>query len=298
MNGSAPVGRTDRGIGAAPGGPGNTRPEVGVAAAQTDGTPEARPSADRTPPALLRDDLKARLLVLRELLAMLPPASAGATPAVPTPRSVQSGAASPPEEAPLLLYGPRGMVLQGAPGTGHADAYRAERRRGRADSAPEDDAVLQLLRYVEGALARTRVQQLVRLPETRAGQENAPTAIWIAEIPFQGPRSLETLELRLERDAPHPRGELALSSDWRVLLRLDLGETGPLHALVQLRGRRVGATLWVERSSTFRAAREGLDELAAMLREQGVDVEKLECRRGAPPESVVPAFGPLLDVRT
>ncbi|MFM7786291.1 MAG: flagellar hook-length control protein FliK, partial [Gammaproteobacteria bacterium] len=259
---------------------------------------DARPTADRALPALLRDDLKARLLVLRELLAVPQAALAGATTAGLTPRNLQSGTASPPEDAPLLLYGPRGMVPQGAPGTGHAEAYRAERRRGSADSAPEEDAVLQLLRYVEGALARTRVQQLTRLPETRAGQENAPASIWVAEIPFQGPRGLETVELRLERDAPARRGELAESSDWRVLLRLDLGETGPLHALVQLRGRRVGATLWAERSGTFRAAREGLEELAAMLREQGVEVEKLECRRGAPPESVIPACGPLLDVRT
>jgi hypothetical protein len=174
---------------------------------------------------------------------------------------------------------------------------RNDRRRVGSDSLADDDPVAQLLRYVDGALARTRVHQLTRLPETRTGQEATAPALWIAELPFQGPRGLETLGLHVEREPTSAPETITTPPVWRIVLRLELGETGAMHALLQMRGRRVGATLWAERNETFHAARDRLEELAGMLRQKGVEIETLDCRHGVPPSSLIPTCGPLLDVR-
>ena len=82
------------------------------------------------------------------------------------------------------------------------------------------------------------------------------------------------------------------------LLCLDCAELGPLHARVELSGNRLGTTLWAEREGTLQAARAAVGELEEALRAQGVEVSRVDCRHGRPPESAGLRFGNLLDVRT
>jgi hypothetical protein len=86
--------------------------------------------------------------------------------------------------------------------------------------------------------------------------------------------------------------------NWSVMLCLDCASLGPLHALVQLSGQRLGTTLWAEREGTLAAARAAIAELEEALRSQGVLVDRVECLPGRPPEPAALRFGSLLDVRT
>jgi hypothetical protein len=159
--------------------------------------------------------------------------------------------------------------------------------------------VEQLVRYVEGALARTRVHQFGAVQETRGGGNDAggvPT--WIVEVPLAQGRDTDLLHLRIENHARPATRDTPSARVWQVLMCIDCAATGPLHALVRLAGSRLSATLWAERAGTLRAARAALGELDEALRAEGVEVERLECVPGRPAAAIGARFERLLDVHT
>jgi hypothetical protein len=242
---------------------------------------------------VLASDLKAQWQLLRAALA-------GALARVPaTAREHATAQASAPSAtipagtAPPL-YTARGLLAAGvvtaAPAPPEPVAGEGRPPRGT-------DTVERLLGQVEGALARTRVHQLVALPEARAAAENLPSPAWIAEIPLLHPHGVDVLQVRIEEHGGHrqPGGG---ERHWQVLLSLDAEPLGTLHALVQLAGQRLRATLWAERAATLHAARAALGELDSALRAHGVEVARLECVPGRPPHGTLQARERLLDVRT
>lgn len=244
----------------------------------------------------LRSDLKAALSTLQGLLNQgLPP--------IPTSGMPRAGNAAEPlsvedPDSPVL-YTARGFL--GAVVDQQGGTPRADRRHHgtREQRSGEMDAVAQLLRYVDGALARTRVHQLASLPELRSTADAASnTSAWVMELPIASPKGFDSLWMRLEEQGSSARASDAATRKWRVMLCLDCAELGPLHARVELSGNRLGATLWAEREGTLQAARAAVGELEAALRTQGVEVSRVDCLHGRPPESTGLRFGNLLDVRT
>ena len=248
------------------------------------------------PSSPLRSDLKAALSTLQGLLNQgLPP--------IPISGMPRAGNAAEPfsgedPDSPVL-YTARGFLgavvdqQGGAPGADRHHHGAREQRSG------EMDAVAQLLRYVDGALARTRVHQLASLPELRSTADAASsTSAWVVELPITSPKGFDSLWMRLEEQGSSARISGAARRKWQVMLCLDCAELGPLHARVELSGNRLGATLWAEREGTLQAARAAIGELEEALRTQGVEVSRVDCLHGRPPESPGLRFENLLDVRT
>lgn len=244
----------------------------------------------------LRRDLKASLGLLRSsLLELMPRGSATGLPLTgSTPEPSRLG-----QEVGSALYNARGQLPAGSEPLPGAAPSGGRDHGSRTTKTPEDDAVGQLLRLVEGALARTRVHQIASLNDARTPNDPAGSApTWSIEIPIPSASGFDSLRLRLE-EQPGRRGETARESrEWSVMLCLDCASLGPIHALVRLTGHRLGTTLWAERESTVRAAREAIGGLEEALRAQGVEVERVECLPGRPPEPAALRFGRLLDVRT
>jgi hypothetical protein len=213
-----------------------------------------------------------------------------------------SGESAIPQEQPPsgpVLYTARGLML----GSGKAvSTHKNLPGEGRADisTASVTDASLEeLLQKVEGALARTRMHQLVTLQDSRQGNEGAATTTaWTVELPIPTLSGFDSLWLRVEEQAESQRASAGQARDWSVMLCLDCASLGPLHALVKLQGQRLTTTLWAERESTLFAVRSAIAGLEEALRAQGVDVERVDCRPGRPPEPAALRFGNLLDVRT
>jgi hypothetical protein len=251
---------------------------------------------DRRAPQDLRADLKASLALLRAtVMNALPNRTETRTP---TP-FVSATAAIAPDAPATALYNARGLMPNIDPASTDA-AQAGKQRNGAARSnTAQDEPLEQLLRLVEGALARTRVHQLAALHEPRPANESATNQpAWTVELPIPSPTGFDSLRLRLEEN-DNSRRELSDGArDWTVMLCLDCASLGPIHALVRLRGQRLGTTLWAERESTLRMARGTIEELELALRAQGVEVERLDCLPGKPPEPATLRFGGLLDVRT
>lgn len=264
------------------------------------GDPRNTVTVDPVSPRMLSHDFKAQLLGLLELLTAWP--SAARSQAA---NQGHSGATMQPGLQAALLYTPRGQLNPGtlgvhpgetsgsAPPAGHVQGQPS----GRADEALPDVQRL-LVKYVEAALARTRVHQIAGLPETRQANDSAPLASWTVEIPLQRGQQLDLLEMRVDDHGEHPGAEGQPLRLWRLMMTLDIDVLGPIHAWLQLSGKRLSATLWAERSSTLHAARSTLRSLIEALEMQGVEVAELECKAGRPPAAQAPLFERLLDVKT
>jgi hypothetical protein len=233
-------------------------------------------------------DLKGQLFVLLEAvsawLRARPDANRAALPG--------GTAVSMPSQP---LYTARGLFADDAapaavpsvpvPAAEQLVARLAQQPAGAEGPRPRDpgDLVETLLRYVVGALARTRVHQLGVHPESRRQSDSGTVQAWSVEIPIAHGGRLDALEMRVEdhgqRESPRGGSERV----WQVLMTLELELIGPLHALLRLNGTRLATTLWVENPTALAKARDTLAELGECLRAEGIDVTRLECLPGAPP---------------
>lgn len=253
-------------------------------------------------PAGVAADMKGQLFVLLEA------ASAWLRTRPDSNRSAPgagAGAAAPGQP----LYTARGLVAadvaavealaMALPAAAQIAARAAQPLPGSDSSRPRDpeDLVETLLRYVVGALARTRVHQLGGHPESRRQGDSGALQAWSVEIPIAHGTRMDVLEMQVEEHARResPRG--GAERVWQVLMRLDLEQVGPLHALLRLSGTRLATTLWVENPGALAPARDTLAELGDLLRAEGVDVTRLECLPGAPPPRAR-GHDKLLDVST
>jgi len=275
------------------------QPEA-VAAAPGSPAGGAGPAALPAAPADVAADLKGRLFVLLEAAsawlreradtAHMPRPGAGeATPLRPlyTARGVFAGDATPGQSA-----------LPAAVATEQPAPRIAPQASGYEPARPRDpgDLVETLMRYVVGALARTRVHQLGAHPESQRQSDSGAVQAWSVEIPIAHGGRLDALEMQVE-DHGRREGPQGPERLWQVLMSLELEQVGAMHALLRLSGARLATTLWVENPATLVAARDTLAELGDCLRAEGVEVTRLECLPGTPPPRAR-VHDALLDVRT
>jgi hypothetical protein len=154
-------------------------------------------------------------------------------------------------------------------------------------------AVNELAGQTEGALARINTLQLVN------AEASGPTSAWLLELPLRRDGESEAIRFRFERNGKDDRtGE----QDWTVEAALDLGVGGALHARVALHGTRVGVQLRAESAELLAELQASANELIAVLEEAGLQVDRVQCTRGAPTAQRAlddtPRFAaPLLDIR-
>jgi hypothetical protein len=154
-------------------------------------------------------------------------------------------------------------------------------------------AINELAGQTDGALARINTLQLVN------AETNGPTSAWLLELPLRRDGDPETIRFRFERNNHDSRsGE----QDWTVEAAMDLGVGGALHARVALHGTRVGVQLRAESAALLAELQANVNELVAVLEEAGLQVDRVQCMRGAPTEQrnldESPRFAaPLLDIR-
>ena len=274
------------------------------AAATQPAPPGTSPGGAAIPAAVstgIAADLKGQLFVLLEAASgwlrarpdasrTPPPGGNLAAPGLPlyTARGLVSGDPAPAQTGAATLPAADPMV-----------ARLAQQLAATEPARPRDpaDLVETLLRYVVGALARTRVHQLGVHPEIRRQGDSSPLQAWSVEIPIAHGGRMDALELRVEDHGRRedPRG--GAERVWQVLMSLELERIGPLHALLRLSGTRLATTLWVENPAALASARDTLAELGDCLRAEGVDVTRLECLPGAPPPRAR-SHDNLLDVST
>jgi hypothetical protein len=148
----------------------------------------------------------------------------------------------------------------------------------------------ELARQTDGAIARLTTVQI-------ANTAAEPTAHSVLiELPIRHEDRAGVLRLRIEKDGSG--GGKGESKDaWSVEAALDLGTIGAMHARVTLSGQRIGVQLRAESASVVAALSARTGELESMLRDAGLEVDRVVCLHGMPAGDTGPRPARLLDVR-
>jgi hypothetical protein len=147
----------------------------------------------------------------------------------------------------------------------------------------------ELARQTEGALSRLTTVQI-----TNTGQD--PTAqSMLFELPVRHEDRASMVRLRIDRDGARRNGSSADS--WTVEAAMDLGAIGSLHARVTLHGHRIGVQLRAESPGVVETLSRRSGELESLLREAGLEVDRVVCLHGMPAGETGTRLTRLLDVR-
>jgi hypothetical protein len=148
----------------------------------------------------------------------------------------------------------------------------------------------ELARQTDGALARLTTTQV-----TNSAQDG-PVQSMLIEVPMRQDDRANVLRFRIERDSTRRQSGGGAES-WAVEAALDLGAVGALHARVALTGFRVGVQLRADSPAIVNMLNERAPELESMLRDAGLEVERIVCRHGMPAGDTGARLTRLLDVR-
>jgi hypothetical protein len=147
----------------------------------------------------------------------------------------------------------------------------------------------ELSRQTDGAIARLTTTQITNTAPDPALQS------MLIELPVRHEDRASMLRLRVEHDESRKRQGGADS--WSVEAAMDLGPVGALHAKVTLTGHRIGVQLRAESPAMVNALSARAGELEAILREAGLEIDRVVCLHGMPVGDTGARPARLLDVR-
>jgi hypothetical protein len=271
--------------------------EAHLSAAATDDPAEAAAGrAGALPgalPAGVPDDLKAALIVLRNVLknwlgddALKPllPGTPGLLKAALAPLDL-GAAAAPDAGGKAEELRPAGPAVpppyRGAP----TAAQPAAAPSISPEMSPRDIGKV-LLNETDAALARQTLLQAASLP-SHPGAPGAPQhgpngPQWHFEVPFATPQGTTVAQFEIARDGHHAPAE-GVKAVWRARFSLDLDPLGPVHAQIALTGTRAAVSLWAERPDTSAQLRDNAPQLAEALRQAELEPGDVLVRAGTPP---------------
>jgi hypothetical protein len=148
----------------------------------------------------------------------------------------------------------------------------------------------ELARQTEGAVARMTTVQLAN-----SAEPSAPN--FLIEVPIKHEDRASMLRLRIEQEAGRREQSGSAGNAWTVEAALDLGVAGALHARVTLSDHRIGVQLRAESPAIVEALSARSGELESLLRESGLEIDRVVCLHGMPVSDGGPRPARLLDVR-
>lgn len=149
----------------------------------------------------------------------------------------------------------------------------------------------ELARQSDGALARLTTLQVTN------NAQDAPLQSMLLEIPVRHEGRASVLRLRVEQDRSRHRGGNDAADSWTVEAAMDLGTIGAMHARVSLQGQRISVQLRAESASILETLSARTPQLESMLRDAGLEVDRIVCLHGMPAGDAGTHLTRLLDVR-
>lgn len=147
----------------------------------------------------------------------------------------------------------------------------------------------ELAKQTDGALSRLTTVQITNVPQDNAGIQSM-----LLELPVRHEDRASMLRLRIDHE--NARGGEYSGDSWTVEAAMDLGAIGALHARVTLQGHRIGVQLRAESAGVVQALSARVGELESMLREAGLEVDRVVCLHGMPAGEAGTRLTRLLDV--
>jgi len=138
---------------------------------------------------------------------------------------------------------------------------------------PGIKALIDLLKQIDGAIARIQTHQLNSLP-----QEDGAKQVWQFELPIHNDREFDLFHFRITREGRAQGGdETAL---WTLILHMNLSSLGPMRIQLRLRGEALSTVIWSQKEATNALVREHLDRLRSGYERSGLEVKQLDAFAG------------------
>jgi len=174
-------------------------------------------------------------------------------------------------------------------------------RLGNISAKDSTEKVIEaLIRQTNSALAKIQLNQISSL--NQPGTPSADTATaqqWLFEIPVNTGSQVETVSILIkEEEKKEAENDNDKEKRWFVNLSFDLEELGRLQVELTLIGESASSTIWVEKGATYQSVNPQLSSLQTRLEALGLNVEKLDCRKGLPPQQKTGIHSQLIDINT
>ena len=138
-----------------------------------------------------------------------------------------------------------------------------------------DQITDELIRQVEGSIARVQLSQLASIPQ----DSNAPPS-WTLELPLRHGENVDIVQLRIEKEDAQDGDEK--EARWQITLTLDMPDIGSIYANITVRGEHASTTLWAEDHATVKLIDNNLALLRDALEQHGVKTGEIRCQHGTP----------------
>jgi len=135
----------------------------------------------------------------------------------------------------------------------------------------------ELIRQIEGTVARVQLSQLASLP-----QDNNPQPSWIFELPLRHGETVDVVQMRIEKEEAQTEEEQ--ERRWKVTITLDLPKIGTIYATITINGESSSTSFWAENPDTLQLIENNLPLLRDALEKNGVITGELQCQQGSPPQ--------------
>ncbi len=169
-----------------------------------------------------------------------------------------------------LLQPNNRTVSEGAPAPGNAQDKDAP--------PPQTDQLLnRLMRLVEGSIARIQSHQA----QTLASSDDPNRLVWQIDLPLQVGNQRGHLELKIQQE--NETGDAgATSPTWKVEVRFEFEELGPVFSRITLQGKKLHCAFWSDLASTASRFEKALPRLEQTLQQAGLEVSAISSLHGAP----------------
>jgi hypothetical protein len=174
-------------------------------------------------------------------------------------------------------------------------------RRGNILVKESTEKVIEaLIRQTSSALAKIQLNQISSLNQPASpSAETATAQQWLFEIPVNTGSQVETVSILIkEEEEKKAENDNEKEKRWFVNLSFDLEEFGKLQVELTLVGESASSTIWVEQGNTYENISPQLSNLQTRLEALGLNVEKLDCRKGLPPQQKTGIHSQLIDINT
>ncbi|MFL6575055.1 MAG: flagellar hook-length control protein FliK [Povalibacter sp.] len=148
----------------------------------------------------------------------------------------------------------------------------------------------ELARQTDGALARMTTLQVGSAPQ------DTPVQTMLLELPMRQGERTSIVRMRIEQDRSRKHDPSAADT-WSIEAAMDLGAVGALHARVGLQGHRLSVQLRAESAAVVETLAARAPELESLLRESGLDIDRVVCLHGMPAGDAGARTTRLLDLR-
>jgi hypothetical protein len=134
-------------------------------------------------------------------------------------------------------------------------------------------ALIDLLKQVDGGIARIQTHQLSSLP-----QDDASRQVWQFELPIRNGQEMDLFHFRISQESRSQQAQE--ETQWSLTLHMNLSELGAMRVQLRLQGETISTVIWSEKNETNDLVRNHLDRLRSSYVRSGLEVKQLDAFLG------------------